>query len=224
MAPVAKAAEADFEKTFAPVVLRHCVACHNSSDPKAGLDLTRGTAALQGGDSGAAIVPGKPAESFLVERISDGSMPPENDGRRLTKEEVAAVSQWIQAGAKWPQNRVLSPFEITTEKRAGWDWWSLQRVRGSGFRVPGGGQEPGAGGQEPVNAIDGFIRQKLVEKGLALSPPADKRTLIRRAYFDLIGLPPSPEEVATHLGNESPDAYERVVDRLLASPHYGERW
>ncbi|HUE70372.1 MAG TPA: DUF1553 domain-containing protein [Pirellulaceae bacterium] len=231
MATVATAAEADFEKTFAPVVIRHCVACHNSSDPKAGLDLTSGTAALRGGDSGAAIVPGKPAESFLVERISDGSMPPENDGRRLTKVEVAAVSQWIQAGAKWPQNRVLSAFEITTEKRAGWDWWSLQRVQGSGFRVQDGGQEPGARSQEPGarsqepgNAIDVFIRQKLVEMGLAPSPPADKRTLIRRAYFDLIGLPPKPEDLAVHLADESPDAYERLVDRLLASPHYGERW
>ena len=217
---ITSAVEPDFEKTFAPVAIRHCVVCHNSSDPKAGFDLTSKDSALKGGDSGAAIIPGKPAESLLVERISDGSMPPENDGRRLTKEEVAAVSGWIAGGAKWPKDRVLSPFEITTETRAGWDWWSLERVQGSGFRVQG--EE--VGGQRSENAIDGFIGQKLAEKGLAFSPPADRRTLIRRVYFDLIGLPPSPEELGTHLADESPDAYERLVDRLLASPHYGERW
>ena len=216
------AAEPDFEKTFAPIAVRHCVGCHNASDSKAGLDLTSGDASLKGGDSGAAIVPGKPEESFLVERIRDGSMPPENDGRRLTDEEVAAVSEWIKAGAKWPANRVLSSFELTTEKRAGWDWWSLQRIQGPGAR----GQESGVRGQEPGarNAIDGFIVSKLRDKGLSQSPTADMRTLVLRAYFDLIGLPPSPEQVADHLADESPDAYERMVDRLLASPHYGERW
>jgi hypothetical protein len=220
-------AEPDFEKAFAPIAIRHCIKCHNSSDPKTGLDLTSAEAAMKGGDNGAVIVAGKPDESFLVERITDGSMPPENDGRRLTKEEVAAVSAWIKAGAKWPKERVLSPFEITTEKRAGWDWWSLARVQGSGFRVQGGevgGQRSEVRGQGSANAIDHFVRQKLTEKGLARSPPADKRTLIRRLYFDLIGLPPSPEQVAAHLADETPDAHERLVDRLLASPHYGERW
>jgi hypothetical protein len=178
---------------------------------------------MKGGDNGAVIVPGKPDESFLVERITDGSMPPENDGRRLTKEEVAVVSDWIKAGAKWPQDRVLSAFEITTEKRAGWDWWSLQPVARNAVAAARS-QEPGARSQEPGNAIDSFVLAKLAEKDLASSPPADRRTLIRRVYFDLIGLPPSPEQVAAHLADESPDAYERLVDRLLASPHYGERW
>ena len=219
-AAFASAAESDFEKTFAPIVIRHCVVCHNSSDPKSGLDLTNADGAMKGGDNGAVIIPEQPEKSFLVERITDGSMPPENDGRRLSKEEVAAVSKWIKAGAKWPKDRVLSPFEITTEKRAGWDWWSLARVQGSGFRV----QESGARGQGAASAIDVFVRQKLAEKNLAPAPPADKRTLIRRIYFDLIGLPPSPKEVADHLADDSPDAYERLVDRLLASPHYGERW
>ena len=226
------AAEADFEKSFAPIVIRHCVVCHNASDPKSGLDLTRHDAAMKGGDSGPVIVAGKPADSFLIERISDGSMPPENDGRRLTKDEVAAVSEWIKAGAKWPQERVLSAFEITTEKRAGWDWWSLQRVQGSGTSEPWGlslrpevrGQQPGTTGQEPAGAIDVFVHRKLAENDLSPSPPADKRTLIRRVYFDLIGLPPSPEQMAAHLADETPDAHQRLADRLLASPHYGERW
>ncbi len=220
VATAAAAAEPDFEKSFAPVAIRHCVVCHNASDPKSGFDLTSHAGAMKGGDNGPGIVPGKPEESFLVERITDGSMPPENDGRRLSKEEVAAVSEWIKAGAKWPADRVLSPFEITTDKRAGWDWWSLQRVKASGVR----GQESEVRNQESGNAIDAFIRHKLAEKGLGPSPPADMHTLIRRAYFDLIGLPPSPEQLADHRADESPDAYERLVDRLLASPHYGERW
>ena len=175
---------------------------------------------MKGGDNGPVIVAEKPEESFLVERITDGSMPPENDGRRLTKQEVAAVSEWIKAGARWPAGRVLSTFEITTEKRAGWDWWSLRRVQGADVRD----QKSEVRFQAPATAIDEFIWRKLAEKGLAPSPPADQRTLIRRVYFDLIGLPPSPEQIADHLADASPDAYQRLVDRLLASPHYGERW
>jgi mono/diheme cytochrome c family protein len=196
------------------LLAKHCVTCHNTSDPKAGLDLSQAVTALKGGDSGAVIVPNKPADSLLVERVTDGSMPPEHDGRRLTPAEVAILKDWIAAGAKWPEGKKLSQFEFTTDRRAGLDWWSLQPIQNPSPPAASQSQQP----------VDAFLTAKLAPAGLKFSAPADRRTLIRRAYLDLIGLPPTPAEVASFANDTAPDAYERVLDQLLASPHYGERW
>jgi mono/diheme cytochrome c family protein len=195
---------------------RHCVTCHNASDPKAGLDLSQAETALKGGDSGAVIVAGKPGESLLLERVADGSMPPEHDGRRLTNAEVAILKKWIADGAVWPKERRLSQFEWTTDKRAGYDWWSLQPLHLAPL--------PFVSDQHYSSFADTFIIHRLAAVGVSLAAPADRRMLIRRATFDLLGLPPTPEEVSQFLADPAPDAFERLLDRLLASPHYGERW
>jgi len=118
----------DFEKTIAPILAKNCLNCHNGSEPKGNLDLSRQETAAKGGKTRAALVPGKANDSFLIERVAKGSMPPKKGGRQLSEEEVASLRTWVDAGAKWPAGRVLSPFEFTTEQRAGLDWWAFQPV------------------------------------------------------------------------------------------------
>jgi mono/diheme cytochrome c family protein len=182
-----------------------CVSCHGAEKQRGGLRLDRKADALTGGDSGAAIVPGKPADSPLLKRITSTDaaeqMPPKGD--RLSAKEVAALAGWVKAGAKWPDDgAAVNPT----------DWWSLRPVS----------RPPLAG--VATHPIDHFIRAKLSDNGLSLSPPADRRSLIRRLKFDLLGLPPTPEEVDAFAADTSPDAYEKLVERFLASPHFGERW
>ncbi len=215
IAATERESEAAF-KDIAPLLVSRCLGCHSGADSAGGLNLTSRDQALAGGDSGASIVAGKPDESPLVARVRDGEMPPEDKGPRLTDGEVALLKRWIAAGAAWPADRHLSPYEFTTEKRAGLDWWSLQPV----VRP----QVPAAGSDWGQNPIDAFIFERLAAAGLQPAPQADRRTLLRRAKFDLLGLPPTPEEVEQFLADTSPDAYERLIDRLLASLHYGERW
>lgn len=208
---------------FAVLLSKHCVTCHNSVDPKAGLDLTMRAKALQGGDGGdggEVILPGKPDDSLLLSRIVDGSMPPERDGRALTAAEADVFRRWIAAGATWPEKLQLSPFDYTTERRAGRDWWSLQPLRRPVLNTP----ELLSSEPPPHSPADVLIREKLAEHTLAVSPLADRRTLLRRATLDLVGLPPSAEEIHEFTKDLRPDAFEKQVDRLLASPHYGERW
>jgi hypothetical protein len=207
---------ADFESTVAPVLVRTCLACHNASEARSGLDLTCREGLLKGGKGGPVVIPGNPDESRLIERVAEGSMPPKKAGKPLSAAEVAGLRAWVRAGADWPAGRVLSPFELTTERRAGYDWWSLQTLA-----RPAPPSVPGDTGQNP---IDAFILARLREHGLGLAPPADRVTYLRRAKYDLLGLPPTPEEVDTFVADTDPDAYEKLVDRLLASPHYGERW
>lgn len=207
----------EFETRIAPLVVRHCVACHNASDPKGGLDLTQGKGALVGGESGPAIVPGQPDESLLIERVREGSMPPKGKGKRLAPPEIAALTAWVKAGAAWPDGRVLNPFELTTEQRAGYDWWSLQPVRRPDV--------PDVRNQGWIRTpIDAFVARTLEDRKLEPAPEADRVTYIRRVTFDLIGLPPTPDEIDAFVADQSPGAYETLIDRLLASPHYGERW
>ena len=143
----------------------------------------------------------------LWERVSAGEMPPK---KPLPAKDQQLLKAWVDGGGKWGTDPI-DPFRFTTPARAGYDWWSLQPVKRPA--VP-----PGA------NPIDHFIAKKLSDKGLSLSPPASKRVLLRRLSFDLIGLPPTPEEVAAFEKDTSPDAYEKQVEKLLASPHHGERW
>ena len=206
----------DFDRTIAPILARHCLGCHSGGDPKGGLDLSRKANAFRGGESGKAIVVGKPLKSELWKRIAANEMPPPSskEGKvGLTKKEKAALKAWIAGGAKWGTDPI-DPFRFTTNARAGYDWWALQPVRRPNVPRVAGGRNP----------IDAFIRRKLRSLKLTPSPPASKRVLIRRLYFDLIGLPPTPEDVKAFLADDAPDAYEKLVDRLLASPQYGERW
>jgi mono/diheme cytochrome c family protein len=191
------------------VLAASCVRCHGAESRKGGLDLSTRTSALEGGDSGEAFDPGNPDESLIVEKIVDGEMPPKTS---LKPEEVDALRAWIEAGATYAAEPLAAP-------KAGADWWSLQPI------VAEAPPTPDAADVARVRTpIDAFILAKLREAGLSPSPETDRASLIRRVSFDLVGLPPSPEEVAAFVADPDPLAYEKLVDRLLASPHYGERW
>ncbi len=201
VSPVAVAAPPDFDTQIAPLLASHCTDCHSGPKPKGKLDLTRKAGAER------SITAGKPNDSELYARVAAGEMPPK---KPLPAAEQKLLREWIEAGAKWGTDPI-DPFRFSTSTRAGYDWWSLQPVKRPA--LPAG-----------ANAIDHFVRAKLRDNGLSLSPEADKRTLIRRLYFDLIGLPPTPEEVEAFEKDTRATAYELLVDKLLASPHYGERW
>jgi hypothetical protein len=201
------------EPAAVAIVERRCVSCHSAAEKKGGLSLVTAKEILAGGDSGAVVVPGKPAESLLLHYITGEKPEMPKSGPPLTAEEVAAIRDWIAGGAKLPDDLVL-------QDRGGPDtnWWSLlPLVRPPVPRI----EYPKSKVQNP---IDAFIVAKLVEKGLPQSPAADRRTLIRRLYFDLLGLPPKPEEVEAFVADNDQRAYEKLVDRLLESQHYGERW
>ncbi|MEX0726002.1 MAG: DUF1549 domain-containing protein [Planctomycetaceae bacterium] len=202
-----------FREQIAPLLTRRCVGCHNASDKKGSLDLTTYDAAMRGGDSGAVLVPGKSAESLLWQRIAAGEMPPKQP---LTEDEKSLIGGWLDDGAVWGET-TLDPFQFTTESRGGYDWWSLRPL--SRPSIPATQDR-----RWPRQPLDAYILATLESHGLKPAPEADRRTLIRRAYFDLIGLPPTPEEVAAFVDDPDPHAYEALVERLLASPHYGERW
>jgi mono/diheme cytochrome c family protein len=191
------------------ILASQCVSCHGPEKKKGGLDLTLRERALAGGHSGAGIVPGEPGESLLVEKITEGEMPPTG---ALSADQVATVRAWVEAGAPYPVERLVA-------RRAGADWWSLQPVR-----HPSPPEFRGSDAAWLRTPVDAFVLAGLKAAGLQPAPPADRATLIRRVTFDLTGLPPTPAEVEAFLGNPDPCAYDALVDRLLASPHYGERW
>ena len=227
------AEEEFFEMKVRPVLAEHCLECHGAEKSKAGLRLDARASMLKGGDGGPAVVPGKPEESSLVEAIRyDGEvqMPPKG---KLKDAEIAALTDWVKRGAHWPSPRpaASSGSVAAPDRSAGASAGSIasdlaERARSFWAFRPIGDPEPPAVRDTawPTSPIDRFILARLEANGLAPSPTADRATLIRRVAFDLIGLPPSPEDVTTFVRDESPDAYERLVDRLLASPHYGERW
>jgi hypothetical protein len=205
-----------FETEVLPILSARCLKCHGGEKPKAGLDLRSPTSMLKGGESGPALVPGAADKSLLFAMIRKGEMPPRK-GEKLTAEQVALVKAWIDAGAPTTSTAavVQAPLPKITERDR--QFWAFQK--------PVRPHVPRVRHLERVRTpIDAFILARLEAKGLTLSPDADRAVLLRRIYFDLIGLPPSPEEVHAFLADTRPDAYERVVDRLLASPHYGERW
>jgi len=211
---VAQADEApDFDRQIAPILVSRCFECHQGDEAKGGLDLRRREKAIGGGDSGASLVAGKPGESLLWQRVSADEMPPK---KLLSADEKKLIERWIAGGAKWGTDPI-DPFRLTTSFRAGYDWWSLRPVAAPAL--------PEVRQTEFVRSpIDRFILAKLEAEGLSPSPAADRRTLIRRVYFDVTGLPPTPEEVTAFVADPNPQAYEILVDRLLASPAYGERW
>ncbi len=212
-------AEDALKSQVATVIARRCLECHNGRDAKGGLNLASRDSILKGGESGEAIVVGQPEHSLLIERVANGEMPPEVHGKPqpLSAEELDGLKRWIADGAAWPEGRVLDLFETTTDVRAGTDWWSLQPPQ----RPP----VPQVAGQtQTANPIDAFVFSRLEAAGMTPAPPADRRALIRRVYSDLIGLPPTSNEINAFVQDDSADAYERLIDRLLASAHYGERW
>ena len=193
--------------------------CHGGEKRKAGLDLRRRFTLLRGGDGGPAIVAGKPEESLLIEMLDDGLMPPE-DEKPLTKIEIETLRRWVAAGARiagkqeppLEDDREVDAFDETARRH-----WAFQPVK----------KTPPPHVQNalwPRGPIDRFVLNKLESRHWQPARPAPRSVLVRRLYFDLTGLPPSPEEVAAFESDASPDAYERLVDRLLASPRYGERW
>jgi hypothetical protein len=208
----------DFEREVAPIFLRRCLECHSAGEAKGSLVLIDRASALRGGDSGEVIVPGSPDESEIISRVTAGEMPPpkNDEPRKLADAEIAILRRWIAAGVPWPEGRRLDPYERTTDSRAGLDWWSLQPVR-----RPSPPRENSAWQRNPVDA---YIQSKLTAAAMTPVPEADRRILIRRLSFDLAGLPPTFDEIEAFVADASPDAYERLVDRLLTSPQFGERW
>ncbi|AMV40397.1 Planctomycete cytochrome C [Planctomyces sp. SH-PL62] len=191
------------------VLANSCVRCHGADAKKGGLDLSTRASTLEGGDSGPAVEPGKPEESLLVEKVEGGEMPPKTP---LKPDEVEALRAWVASGAAYSHEPIAPP-------RAGADWWSLRPI--ASVSPPTLDPEAEAQVRTPV---DSFVLAKLGEAGLTPAPEADRAALIRRVSFDLAGLPPTPEEVAAFVADPDPLAYEKLVDRLLASPRYGERW
>lgn len=212
------AESSEFDTEIAPLLIKRCLECHRGTDPAGGLSLTTAAELREGGDSGPAIDPSQWDESVLLQRVLDEEMPPAKQGQPqpLQAEEAAVLTAWIKAGAKWPTKRRLDYFERTNEVRAGRDWWSLQPIRRP--VVPTTSTGPSQ------NPIDAFIQARLKSVDAEPAPRADRRTLIKRLYHDLIGLPPTEQQIEAFVHDKDPDAWTNLIDRLLQSPHYGERW
>lgn len=204
-------AQVDFAREVRPIFQEHCYECHGPDKQKSGYRLDVREVALKGGDMGeAAIVPKEAAKSPLFRFVNgdddESLMPPKDSGKpRLTNEELKKIQTWLDEGAIWPD-------EFSGQKRQASSHWSLRPLV-----LP-------AAPNASSNAIDAFVHEKLAQQKLALSPETDRQTLIRRLSFDLIGLPPSPDEIDAFVSDRSSEAYQTLVDRLLASSHYGERW
>ncbi len=213
-----------FEKKVRPILVEHCYKCHSAESKKlkGGLRVDGRVFLLQGGDGGPAVVPGDPAKSKLIEAVRyvnpDLQMPPKG---KLPAKVVADLEAWVKVGAPWPGDGATtvapaskSEFDLAKRKREHWAW---QPVRP---------QPPPAvkDASWPADPVDRFVLAKLEAKGLHPAPPADKLVWLRRVTFALTGLPPTPAEIAAFQNDDSPQAFARVVDRLLASPAYGERW
>jgi hypothetical protein len=209
-----------FEKKIRPLLVDNCYKCHSSVQKKKGnLLLDSRAGMLKGGDTGPALVPGNVEASLLIKAIRsddpDMKMP---RGGKLSEQQIADLVAWIKMGAPWPDDKAGKiSAQKTFDLRERSKHWSLQSVK----RPPLPKVKDIGWCRSP---IDHFILAKLEDAGLKPAPPADKRTLIRRVTFDLIGLPPTPQEIDAFLKDQSPEAFAKVVDRLLDSPHYGERW
>jgi mono/diheme cytochrome c family protein len=207
-----------FEAKVRPVLADNCFECHAGKKQKGGLQLDSLGAMLAGGDTGPAIVPEHPEKSLLIKAINhDGKLKmPKN--KKLTRDEIDALTQWVKMGAPWPGASTTpvkkGDFVISDKDKAHWAFQKVKRP-----------STPDVANNTWVrNPIDAFILARLEAKGLAPAPPASKQELVRRVYFDLTGLPPTPAEVEAFVRDAAPDAYEKLVETLLASPRYGEKW
>ena len=207
-----------FEKEVRPLLVENCHKCHGAKKTEGGLSLTSRAAVLKGGERGPAVVPGKPTESLLIKAVNhtgDLKMPLKG---KLSAKEVEKLTRWVARGAVWPDSgettKAGPKYAITEKQRR---WWAFQPVRD----VP----VPAVSDREwPRSDLDRFVLAELEKRTIRPAKPAERRVLLRRVTFDLTGLPPTPEEVETFLNDGSPDAFAKVVDRLLASPAYGQRW
>ncbi len=205
----------DFASQIQPILARHCVACHGPDEQQSALRLDSMRGALRGGDSGEqVVVPGASGRSHLIERVTTDSpalrMPPEG-AQPLSPDEIQLLKRWIEDAASW------QPIAAELANRP-IDHWSFRPVR---TPTP---PESHLGQHEVQHPIDAFVVARLAREGLAAAPIASRRTLIRRLYLVMLGLPPSPDDVAQFENDQRPDAWQRLVDRVLASPHYGQRW
>jgi hypothetical protein len=235
----------DYLREIKPIFTQRCFPCHGAIKQQAKLRLDTVASMIRGGNSGAVIVPGQPGESLLVDAITGAAgfrMPPETEGKPLSADEIAKIKRWIAEGAKHPDDE-----QPAVDPKNYWSYLPVKRppvpprpgtrrgVGGEGRATPDANRKPNPETPGPltpalspkgerVNPIDVFISAEHAKRGLTASSPADPATLLRRVYFDLIGLPPTREELRAFLADPSDAAYEQVVDKLLASPQYGERW
>jgi hypothetical protein len=212
-----------FEKHIRPLLSDYCFRCHSAGADKVkgGLLLDSRASLLKGGDTGPGFFAGAPEKSLVIEAVAwkndDLKMPPK---KKLGEQQIADLTAWVKMGAPWPGGdrpavaAAKKEFKITDMDRAHWAFQPVKKSAPPALRNKAW----------IANPIDAFVLAKLEAKGLAPNPPADKRSLVRRVYYDLTGLPPSPQEVETFVADTSPKAWETLVDRLLASPHYGEQW
>ena len=208
-----------FEKKIRPALVENCIKCHSEADKKVkgGLALDSKEGVAKGGETGPAVVPGKPELSLLVKVIQydgDMKMPPKG---KLSAELIADLTQWVKMGVPDPRTKINADIAKNEKKPLkGENWWSFAPI--ASVKVPAVTNNLGR------NEIDNFILSRLEKDNLTSSPEASKAILVRRLYFDLIGLPPTPEQVKAFLSDSSPDAYEKLVDNLLKSQHFGEKW
>jgi len=212
-----------FEKKVRPLLVESCFECHSTGAKKVKGDLYLDSreAVLRGGDAGKVVVPGEPEKSLLIKAVEYGNpelqMPPKT---KLMPDQIEALKQWVKLGLPWPQEAApkvagkVEVFDLEKRRAEHWAWQPIKKPTLPGVKDARWGQLP----------IDRFILAKLEAEGLKPAPAAEKRTLVRRLYFDLLGLPPTPEQVEAFVKDTSPKALEKLVDELLASPHFGERW
>ena len=215
LAPTALSEGMLFEERVLPIFADRCLQCHGEKSQKGGLRLDFRENALRGGDSGKIWLPGRSGESKIVRRITasnpDHRMPPK--GEALTSKQIAAIRQWIDQGARWPDTVARNL------KQAAPKFWSLKPLV-----LPAVPELPLELASRAKNPIDAFVFHRLAVNQLAPSPEADRPVLIRRLAYDLMGLPPTPEQIRQFVNDPHPLAYERLVEKFLASPQYGERW
>ena len=203
-----------FEKNVRPMLVAKCQSCHGAKKQEFGLRLDSKAGLMKGSDGGPVVIPGKPDESSLVEAVKyAGSIQMPPDGK-LAATEIASLTEWVRRGAPWPAEAVVESKSIGEAARTHWAFQPIKRPALPAVKLT----------DWPRTPVDRFILAKLEANGMTASDDADRRTLLRRLKLDLIGLPPTPEEAAEFINDPRPDAYEQLVDRLLASPQYGERW
>ncbi len=220
----ARADDDYFEKQIRPLLVEHCQSCHGDKKQEGGLRLTSRESLLKGGETGRAVVPSKPEESLLIRAVGyldERKMPPK---QKLAEADIEKLKRWVAQGVPSPASRPTpssanervqgGSYQVTPKQQT---WWAYQPVKDY---LPPDVKH----GSWPRNETDHFIAAELEARGMQMAPPAERRTWLRRATFDLTGLPPTPDEVAAFLADNSAAAIERVIDRLLASPAYGQRW